>query len=71
MVSGMLLDYRLVGKTHKPVEQFMFTNIEIRMPETGASKISVNTTTNLTPIADDMNSSESDVEIILRQISNV
>ncbi len=34
--SGMLLDYMLVGKSHKPVEQFMFTTIEIRMPETVA-----------------------------------
>ncbi|KAG1694674.1 Sigma factor AlgU regulatory protein MucB [Nymphon striatum] len=32
-VSGMLLDYMLVGKSHKPVEQFMFTTIEIRVPE--------------------------------------
>lgn len=31
--TGMLLDYRLVGKSHKPVEQFMFTTIEIRIPE--------------------------------------
>jgi len=70
MVSGMLLDYRLVGKTHKPVEQFMFTNIEIRMPETGASKISVDQTTNLTPIGSELDSEASEVEIILRQISN-
>lgn len=40
-VSGMLLDYMLVGKSHEPVEQFMFTTIEIRMPE-GVS--SANTT---------------------------
>ncbi len=26
--SGLLLDYMLVGKTHKPVEQFMFTSIQ-------------------------------------------
>ncbi len=32
-VTGMLLDYMLVGKSHKPVEQFMFTSIEIRVPE--------------------------------------
>ena len=70
MVSGMLLDYRLVGKTHKPVEQFMFTNIEIRMPETGASKISVNTTTTLTPIDSGIDSPQSEVETMLRQISN-
>ena len=70
MVSGMLLDYRLVGKTHKPVEQFMFTNIEIRMPETGASKISVNTTTTLTPIDSEIDSPQSEVETMLRQISN-
>ncbi len=31
--SGMLLDYMLVGKTHKPVEQFMFTSIEFSHPE--------------------------------------
>ncbi len=70
MVSGMLLDYRLVGKTHKPVEQFMFTNIEIRMPETGASKISVNATTTLTPIDSEIKSPQSEVETMLRQISN-
>ena len=70
MVSGMLLDYRLVGETHKPVEQFMFTNIEIRMPESGASKVSVSGSTNLTPIAEDRDTTESEVEIILRQISN-
>ena len=31
--TGMLLDYMLVGKSHKPVEQFMFTSIEISLPE--------------------------------------
>jgi len=31
--SGLLLDYMLVGKTHKPVEQFMFTSIEFSEPE--------------------------------------
>lgn len=31
--TGMLLDYMLVGKSHKPVEQFMFTSIEINIPE--------------------------------------
>jgi len=31
--TGMLLDYILVGKSHKPVEQFMFTSINIRVPE--------------------------------------
>ena len=31
--TGMLLDYMLVGKSHKPVEQFMFTNIKISVPE--------------------------------------
>jgi negative regulator of sigma E activity len=31
--TGMLLDYILVGKSHKPVEQFMFTSIEITVPE--------------------------------------
>ncbi len=36
-VSGMLLDYMLVGKSHKPVEQFMFTTIEIRVPESISS----------------------------------
>jgi len=33
--SGLLLDYMLVGKTHKPVEQFMFTSIEFSTPEGG------------------------------------
>lgn len=32
-VTGMLLDYMLVGKSHKPVEQFMFTSIEISLPK--------------------------------------
>ena len=36
-VTGMLLDYMLVGKSHKPVEQFMFTSIEIQVPEGGIS----------------------------------
>ncbi len=31
--TGMLLDYMLVGKSHKPVEQFMFTDIKISVPE--------------------------------------
>jgi len=31
--TGMLLDYILVGKSHQPVEQFMFTSINIRVPE--------------------------------------
>jgi len=31
--TGMLLNYILVGKSHKPVEQFMFTSINIRVPE--------------------------------------
>lgn len=35
--TGMLLDYMLVGKSHKPVEQFMFTTIEIRLPESTAA----------------------------------
>lgn len=70
MVSGMLLDYRLVGKSHKPVEQFMFTDIEIRMPEKGSSKISVNTTANLTPIDSSDQLPESEVQSLLRQISN-
>lgn len=30
--TGMLLDYVLVGKSHKPVEQFMFTTISIAPP---------------------------------------
>jgi len=69
IVTGMLLDYRLVGKTHKPVEQFMFTNIEIRMPEAGSSNLSVSSTTpGLTPIDDE--SSQSEVATLLRQISN-
>lgn len=35
--TGMLLDYILVGKSHKPVEQFMFTTLEIKVPETSTS----------------------------------
>ncbi len=31
--SGLLLDYMLVGKTHKPVEQFMFTSIKYSRPQ--------------------------------------
>lgn len=38
--TGMLLDYKLVGKSHKPVEQFVFTSIEIRLPESLAGKAS-------------------------------
>jgi len=30
--TGMLLDYSLIGKTHKPVEQFMFSRINIAPP---------------------------------------
>ena len=30
--TGMLLDYVLVGKSHKPVEQLMFTTIDISLP---------------------------------------
>ena len=70
MVSGMLLDYRLVGKTHKPVEQFMFTNIEIRMPESGATNISVSAASALTPVNEVLDSSQSEVEDLLRQVSN-
>jgi len=36
--TGMLLDFMLVGKSHKPVEQFMFTTIEISMPEAMVAK---------------------------------
>jgi len=69
IVTGMLLDYRLVGKTHKPVEQFMFTNIEIRMPESGQAKITVNTSTpGLIPI--DEENAGSKVQTLIRQISN-
>lgn len=70
MVSGMLLDYRLVGESHKPVEQFMFTNIEIRIPESSTSAIAINASNNLTPIDESNESSSSEVEILLRQISN-
>ena len=70
MVSGMLLDYRLVGKTHKPVEQFMFTNIEIRMPESGATNMTVSQGSTLTPMEKTIDSSESEVETLFRQISN-
>lgn len=38
--SGLLLDYMLVGKSHKPVEQFMFTSIEIGMSEGQENSIS-------------------------------
>lgn len=68
MVSGMLLDYSLVGKTHKPVEQFMFTNIEIRIPESTGAKISANKSANLEPI--DTSSQTSEVKTLFRQISN-
>ncbi len=36
--TGMLLDYMLVGKSHKPVEQFMFTTINIEVPEEAVVK---------------------------------
>jgi len=37
-VTGMLLDYMLVGKSHKPVEQLMFTNLEIGVVEAETSE---------------------------------
>ncbi len=71
MVSGMLLDYRLVGKSHKPVEQFMFTNIEIRVPESGVSNVAaVKSPDPLIPIDEAADASSSEVEILLRQLSN-
>ena len=36
--TGMLLDYVQVGKTHKPVERFMFTSIDIATSK-GAPKV--------------------------------
>lgn len=77
-VTGMLLDYRLVGKTHKPVEQFMFTDIDIKTPESVA-KAGANsaiwekgtaTITSLTPMETETNSQIEEVKSILRQISN-
>jgi sigma-E factor negative regulatory protein RseB len=37
-VTGMLLDYILVGKSHKPVEQLMFTTLEIGVAEAETSE---------------------------------
>lgn len=37
-VTGMLLDYMLVGKSHKPVEQFMFTTLKIGVAEAEISE---------------------------------
>ena len=37
-VTGMLLDYMLVGKSHKPVEQLMFTTLEIGVAEAETSE---------------------------------
>jgi len=44
--SGLLLDYMLVGKTHKPVEQFMFTSIEFSVPEGSDNKAKMMSSTN-------------------------
>ncbi|HIO96335.1 MAG TPA: hypothetical protein EYG71_00225 [Leucothrix sp.] len=41
-VTGMLLDYMLVGKSHKPVEQLMFTTIEISQPDSDTVEEQVN-----------------------------
>jgi len=67
MVSGMLLDYRLVGKTHKPVEQFMFTNIDIRVPESVASPES--DTSTLIPMGANQ-TNEADGKNLLKQVSS-
>jgi len=37
-VTGMLLDYMLVGKSHKPVEQLMFTTLEMGAVEAESSE---------------------------------
>ena len=37
-VTGMLLDYMLVGKSHKPVEQLMFTTINIGVVQSEISE---------------------------------
>lgn len=65
MDSGMLLDYSLVGKTHKPVEQFMFTNIEIRVPESAGSNADTST---LIPI--DKKNNEPGIDELLKQVSS-
>ncbi len=38
-VTGMLLDYMLVGKSHKPVEQLMFTTLEIGVSEIAEEQV--------------------------------
>ncbi len=37
--SGLLLDYMLVGKTHRPVEQFMFTSIQYSSQSGGEAEL--------------------------------
>lgn len=66
--SGMLLDYRLVSRSHEPVEQLVFTSIEIRQPESTASNYAP--PSKLTPINDQDGQPRSEVETLLRQISN-
>jgi sigma-E factor negative regulatory protein RseB len=41
-VTGMLLDYMLVGKSHKPVEQLMFTTLEIGVGEIADEQVTSN-----------------------------
>ncbi|MEE9326626.1 MAG: MucB/RseB C-terminal domain-containing protein [Cocleimonas sp.] len=48
--TGMLLDYMLVGKSHKPIEQFMFTTIDIRVPEKMTIQAANNTNEKITPL---------------------
>ena len=77
-VSGMLLDYMLVGKSHKPVEQFMFTTIEIKIPETVSKAVSDGTTTAVLdqavtaviPMQESNSSDNAQSESMFRQITN-
>lgn len=63
--SGMLLDYVLVGKSHKPVERFMFTTISIasprKAPQAEQKKASLNAKTTVVVANDSANTNSSNL----------
>lgn len=65
--TGMLLDYVLVGKSHKPVEQFMFTNIQIASPRNTQfeqkSKQAMKTKGNIVPVSASSSTSYNTVKL--------
>lgn len=71
--TGMLLDYMLVGKSHKPVEQFMFTTIDIRVPEAMSIQTANNTNekiASLGKVETTILIPQAQVKTDVRQISN-